>query len=190
MDSARNPMAIGHQHSRFHLSVRRVLALVLTLVVVAVWTVFLRPGALAGPATYVIVAGASMEPELHSNDLVIAMRQSTYSVGDVVVYRVPAADLGAGTQIVHRIVGGDPQRGFLVQGDSREGLDHWEPTADEILGKMQLSVPFGGTVLLFLRTPPGIALLAGLTTLLIALGAPARRPAKPRGHPLRVEDDY
>lgn len=169
---------------------RRVLALALTLVIVGAWIVFLRPGALGGPATYVIVAGTSMEPELQSDDLVVAFEQSTYSVGDVVVYRVPAAESGAGTHIVHRIVGGDPRAGFLVKGDSREGPDHWRPTADEIRGKMQLSIPFVGSALLFLRTPPGMALLAGLTTLLIALGASRRSGTEARGHPLRVEDDF
>jgi len=189
MDGAARPIGIGRRRARPHLTIRRALALMLTLVVVVAWSVFLRPGALGGPATYVIVAGTSMEPELHSNDLVAAFEQSTYAVGDVVVFRVPAAESGAGTHIVHRIVGGDPHTGFLVRGDSREGPDNWEPTADEILGKMQLRIPFVGSALLFLRTPPGMALLAGLITLLIALGASGRSGTEARGHPLRVEDD-
>ena len=181
MHGATRPIEIRRPRARPRVGVRRALALLLMLVIAAAWFVFLRPGALGGPATYVIVAGASMEPKLHSNDLVVAFEERSYSVGDVVVYRVPAAESGAGTYIVHRIVGGDPHRGFLVQGDSRQGPDHWEPRADEILGKMQLHVPHVGTALVFLRGPAGLALIAGLISFLLVLwvfagsGAEARQ---------------
>ena len=166
----------------------RIGSLAFMLLVVVAWFVLLRPSSLGGPSTYVIVSGSSMEPTLDSGDLVVAFERGSYSVGDVVVYRVPAAESGAGTNIVHRIVGGNPQTGFLVKGDSREGPDHWEPTADEILGKMEVSVPSVGSGLLFLRTPPGMALLAGLTTLLIALGVTQRSGTEAGGRPLRADE--
>ena len=174
-------------------SLRRVLLRIGTvafmLLVVVAWFVMLRPTSLGGPTTYVIVSGSSMQPTLHSGDLVIAFEHESYSVGDVVVYRVPGAEAGAGTNIVHRIVGGNPRTGFLVKGDSREGPDNWKPTAKEILGEMEVSVPSAGSGLVFLRTPAGMALLAGLTTLLIALGVSQRPGAEARGHRLRAEDD-
>ena len=167
----------------------RIGSLAFILLVVVAWFVLLRPSSLGGPSTYVIVSGGSMQPALESGDLVVAFEQESYSVGDVVVYQVPAAEPGAGTNIVHRIVGGNPRTGFLVKGDSREGPDHWEPTAEEILGKMELSLPSVGSGLLFLRTPAGMALLAGLTTLLIALGVSRGSGTEARGHPLHTEDD-
>jgi len=163
-------------------------SLALMLLVVVAWFVLLRPSSLGGPSTYVIVSGDSMQPTLDSGDLVVAFEEDSYSVGDVVVYKVPGAESGAGTNIVHRIVGGSPQTGFVVKGDSREGPDHWEPTAEEILGKMTVSVPLVGSGLLSLRTPPGMALLAGLTTLLVALGVSQRSGTEAR-RPLRAEND-
>ncbi len=112
-----------------------------------------------------------MEPALQPNDLVVAFDRSSYAVGDVVVYRVPAAEPGEGVNIVHRIVGGSARTGFLVKGDSREGADHWRPRGEEILGRVRFQGPRAGYALLFLRTSLGLALLCGLTTLLVALGA-------------------
>ena len=55
-------------------------------IMVAIW-VSLAPVQVGGQATYVIVAGQSMEPNLHYGDLVIVHRASRYQVGDVVVYQ-------------------------------------------------------------------------------------------------------
>lgn len=97
-------------------------SIALTLLVAGAWFQFLRPSSIGGPATYVIVSGTSMLPTLGSGDLAVAFREDSYEVGDIVVYRVPGADPGAGTQIVHRIVGHPPNGiGYLVQGDNREG---------------------------------------------------------------------
>jgi signal peptidase len=154
-------------------SARRLLlqaaSLACVLLVVAVWFVLLRPSSLGGPTTYVIVSGSSMQPALDSGDLVVAFEQDTYTVGDVVVYPVPAAAPGSETLIVHRIVGGLPSPGFVVKGDNREGADHWQPRADELLGKVRLTLPAVGTALFFLQQPPGIALLAAFLTFLIVL---------------------
>lgn len=176
MDSAAISTAIGHPERRGSRARRRAIqavSLTLVLIVAGAWLALLRPSSLGGPATYVIVAGDSMRPTLQSGDLVVAFEQDSYTAGDVIVYRVPAAEPGAGTHIVHRIVGGSAGTGFLVKGDSREHADYSRPRTEEIVGKMRLSVPSVGSVLVFLRTPAGIALIAGLTTLLIALGVSA-----------------
>ncbi|MGH3065319.1 MAG: signal peptidase I [Gaiellaceae bacterium] len=159
--------------------VLRVGSIALTLIVAGAWFQFLRPSSLGGPATYVIVSGTSMLPTLESGDLVIAFDRESYAVGDVVVYRVPSADPGAGTQIVHRIVGRSQNgSGYLVQGDNREGPDYWRPASEEVVGKMQLRIPRAGNALVHMRTPLGIALIAALTTLLIALGASTKSSNK------------
>jgi len=182
MESAAIPTAIDRPERRPSRARRRAiqaLSLALVLFAAGVWFVLLRPSSLGGPATYVIVAGASMEPGLRSGDLVVAFERDSYAMGDVVVYRVPSAEPGAGTHIVHRIVGGSPHTGFLVKGDAREGADYSRPRTDEIVGKMQLSLPHAGSALVFLRGPLGLAFVAALTTFLIALGAfagPSRKP--------------
>jgi signal peptidase len=158
----------------------RLLSLALMVLAVAGWTTFLRPTSLGGPADYVIVEGHSMEPTFRSDDVVVGFKQGSYHAGDVVIYRVPDGEPAGGDRVIHRIVGGSAQAGFVLQGDNKDGVDPWRPKPDDIIGKEQLHVPRAGAALVFLRTPLGIALVAGLTTLLVALaGGSARRGNQP-----------
>lgn len=148
----------------------RAASLSLTLVVAGTWFLLLRPVVFGGPASFVIVSGESMLPTLASGDLVAAFHKDSYAVGDVIVYRVPRGEPGAGTRIVHRVVRAPSSGGYVVQGDNRDGVDPWRPTDADVLGKMQLGIPRVGRLVAFLQRPPGIALVAALTTVLIALG--------------------
>jgi signal peptidase I len=164
--------------------IRRVLqvaSLALTAALVLAWIVFLRPVSLGGPADYVIVSGHSMEPTFRTGDVVVALRQSSYRRGDVVVYRVPADEPAAGDRVIHRIVGGSAATGFVMKGDNKDGVDPWRPTPKDVIGRELLRIPDAGQGLLFLRTPLGVALIAGMTTLLIALagGASGKRRGQP-----------
>lgn len=134
------------------------------LVVGAGWAMVLRPQFLGGPAAYVAVAGDSMEPGLSTGDLVVALRRDGYRRGDVVVYRVPAGEPGAGTMVIHRIVGGSAADGFVLRGDNRGTDDLWRPLTDDIAGKLAVTLPRGAAVLQRARTPAGMGLLAGLVT--------------------------
>lgn len=146
----------------------------LTLLLVAGWFVAVRPTALGGPTGYVLVSGESMEPGLSTGDLVITRRQDTYRVGDVVAYRVPAGDVGAGELVIHRIVGGTA-RGWVLRGDNRDADDLWRPRDADVLGRARAHLPGAGTVLAALRAPVPLALLAGLLTFwLLPPGQPER----------------
>jgi signal peptidase len=159
----------------------RIAALVLTVVVVVLWAAFLRPGFLGGPAGYTIVSGTSMSPTLESGDLVVTQRQSAYSAGDVIVYTVPQGEAGAGAHVIHRVVGGDARTGLVVRGDNLVVVDPCHPTADDVVGKVEVTIPQAGDTLLLIRTPLGAALLAGLTTLVVALALIGSAPdARPR----------
>jgi signal peptidase I len=138
---------------RVHSQPTRVALTAATLVLIVAWAVVLRPQFLGGPAAYVIVSGESMEPTLADGDFVFAKRQSSYRVGDVVVYRVPKGDLGAGALVIHRIVGGSAGASYLTKGDNREGRDLWRPRAQDAVGSVSLTVPGAGRVFAFLRTP-------------------------------------
>jgi signal peptidase len=156
------------------------LALTAFFVVLAVvWIFLLRPQALGGPAAYVIVSGKSMEPTLKNGDLVVALERSSYRVGDVVAYRIPEGEEGAGALVIHRITGGSAHAGYVLQGDNRTGEDIWRPQPPDIAGDMRVRLPRVGLFLTFVRTPLGMALFGGVVAFfLIATGSrtPTRFP--------------
>ncbi len=160
------------------------IALTALFVVLAVaWTVLLRPQALGGPAAYVIVSGKSMEPTLKNGDLVVALERSSYRAGDVVAYRIPEGERGAGALVIHRITGGSARAGYVLQGDNRSGKDLWRPQPRDIAGDMRVRLPRVGLFLTFVRTPLGMAVFAGVAAFfLISTGsrAPSRLPAYAR----------
>src|SRR5437870_3782053 len=69
----------------------------LLTLVLAVW-VIAAPAQLGGLASYVVVTGNSMEPNLHDGDLAIVRLSDRYLPRDIVAYRHP--DIGA---VIHRI---------------------------------------------------------------------------------------
>jgi signal peptidase I len=127
------------------------------------------PGFLRGGTAYVIVSGNSMDPKLHAGDLVLTVRRGSYNVGDVVAYRIPEGQPGAGVLVIHRIVGGSERSGYIMQGDNRAGRDPWRPRRRDIVGAEGVSVPRLGLALVYLRTPLGLAALAGIVTALLIL---------------------
>jgi signal peptidase I len=140
--------------------VRGALLWALVLAIVVVWTVALRPQFLGGPTAVVLVSGTSMEPSLHTGDLVLVHRRPSYRVGDVVAYRVPRGNVGEGQVVIHRIIGGSAESGFVVRGDNRGTDDQWRPKPADIVGTHWADVPTGSPVLAALRSPIGLAALA------------------------------
>jgi signal peptidase I len=151
------------------------LALLATLVVA--WVVLLRPQNLGGPAGYEIVSGTSMVPTLADGDVVVVREQERYRIGDVVAFRVPAGDVGAGHHVIHRIVGGTSSTGFVTQGDNRDAPDTWRPRHEDVVGKQWLHVPGGGAVVRWVASPLVLAALAGLVAASLVLTGGNGRPA-------------
>ena len=146
------------------------------------WACTLRPSSLGGPATYIVVRGDSMLPGFHSGDLVILQAATSYSRGDVVGYRVPDGDVGAGRVVVHRIVGGDGGQGFTMEGDNNPAPDPWLPRTGDVAGRLWLLLPGLGRVIAVAhqRAVAG-ALAASILVMLALAGVPARQPAGQRG---------
>jgi signal peptidase len=151
----------------------------LTVALVVAWAIFLRPQLLGGPAAYVIVSGASMEPNLANGDLVLATKKASYRVGDVVAYQVPKGEPGEGTLVIHRIVGGSEAAGYLTKGDNREGRDLWRPRPRDVVGSVSITVPRVGLLFAWMRTPLGLAAFAGLAVFLF-VSAGRRRESEVR----------
>jgi len=144
--------------------------LLLVLASIVFWALVLRPQSLGGPAGYVLVSGRSMLPRYHTGDLVLVEKQAHYHVGEVIAYHVPKGDPMAGDQVIHRIVGGDAEHGFVVKGDNRTAPDVWRPKPSDIVGAKLLRIPQAVDVLQFLRSPLLLALMAASFVFVRVLG--------------------
>ncbi len=122
--------------------------------------VLLWPTSIGGRTAYVIVSGESMEPRYETMDLVVMRRTGAYDAGDLVTYRVPEGEAGAGHQVIHRIVGGDGATGYVTQGDNKANPDLWHPTDADVVGEEWFGVSGAGRWLLWLRQPVNFGALA------------------------------
>lgn len=160
------------------LTVRKVAGWCLTLVVIGVWAVTMRPVSLNGPTAFVGVHGKSMQPTMHEGDMAITRTRDAYEVGDVVAYRVPQGETGAGSNVIHRIISGDGEAGYTLQGDNNGYVDVWRPTDDDIIGEVWFQVDGLAALLGNLRRPAVLAVLVGLVTFVVmALPDRSRRRA-------------
>jgi signal peptidase I len=146
-------------------------SIVLVIGACVFWAMFLRPQSLGGPAGYVLVSGHSMNPLYHTGDLVLVRRHSSYKIGDIIAYRVPKGDAMAGSQVIHRIVGGNAAHGFVVQGDNRSAPDVWRPTPTDIVGSASVQIPHAVVALQFLRSPLLLGLFAASFVFVFVLGS-------------------
>jgi signal peptidase I len=136
-----------------HRSARRLLmvlpiafALLALLVVGAIST---------GRAAFVGTHGVSMNPVYYQGDLVVVAKADSYTVGQIVAYRVPAKHVVA----LHRIIGGDPS-GYIIKGDNNQSIDPTHPAAGQLVGRAVLHIPHGGTWLTRLTSPAMLGLVA------------------------------
>ncbi len=117
----------------------------------------------------IVVAGPSMEPTMHTGDMVFVWPQSRYEVGEALVYRVPEDAPGAGALVIHRLVGFQGEE-MILRGDNNEEVDPWTPTADDIVGKQRILVPRLGLLAMLLRQPAVLAsLVAGIVSASVVL---------------------
>jgi signal peptidase I len=135
------------------------LAALAALVAACLW--FALPQSLGGRAAWVLVSGTSMLPRLHTGDLVLVERRPSYHVGEVVAYRVPKGQVGAGHVVIHRIVGGNGRTGWRMKGDNRTAPDLWYPTNRDVIGAKGLRIPDAWFVLRIFHMPLLLALFAG-----------------------------
>jgi signal peptidase len=125
----------------------------IVVLMAAVWVIF-APVQFGGSVTYVMVAGASMEPELHQGDLVVTRQASSYEVGDITTYQHPQVG-----PVIHRIIEREGSN-YTLKGDNNDWIDSYQPANAEILGKSWLYIPGAAEKLLWLRTPVGLSLLS------------------------------
>jgi signal peptidase I len=144
-----------------------------------VWLAFLRPGSLGGDTGYMLVSGNSMKPTLNDHDVVLVRKRDAYKVGDVIAYRTPR-QVGIPARVIHRIVGGSAEDGYVTRGDNRGIDDAWHPTPRDIIGSRIVRLPRAGWIVAPFQSPVVLGVVAGSLAFLLFHSALASR-ARPRG---------
>src|SRR5258708_2273161 len=134
------------------------------VVMAAIWMMF-APLQVGGQSAYIVVVGISMEPKFHLGDLVIVQPNTHYAIGDIVAYK--NADLQS--NVIHRII--DIQNNhYILKGDNNFWIDRYQPTAEELIGKLWIHIPGGGSMIQRLRLPLNTALIAGALAGFLMIG--------------------
>lgn len=105
---------------------------------------------MGGDTNFLMVQGKSMLPTILPGSLVIIKQAAPYQIDDIVAYFLKEGR--AAKIVVHRIMDETP-RGFVIQGDNNPKKDKGYPTEDNIIGKVVLSAPYVGDLLVSLRNP-------------------------------------
>ena len=103
----------------------------------------------------VVFLSGSMQPTIEVGSLGIVHEEKNYKEGDIVTY------IKDRTLITHRIKEIKSDKEIIVQGDANNIAD--EPISkDMIEGRIIITIPHMGSVLQILKTPYGIAGVAGI----------------------------
>ncbi len=102
---------------------------------------------------YVVLSG-SMEPAIKTGSVVFILPSVNYQIGDVITFR----ENGVKNLITHRIesveIQGD-KKYFFTKGDANEEGDNQEVYLDQIVGKVNFSIPYLGYLVEWAKTPKG-----------------------------------
>jgi len=107
-----------------------------------------------------------MYPTYNSGDLVVAVKQASYSTGDVIVYH-PDVDCSR-CNVVHRIIDGD-KNGWITEGDNNDFVDAFRPTSESVYGKVVQHINLGGAGMILVSTQLWLFLLSIIALALYSL---------------------
>lgn len=98
---------------------------------------------------YKTVLTGSMEPAIPVGSIVITKEQSSYEIEDIISFQEE------GSVITHRIISIDRER-YITKGDANNVADTEEVQQKQILGKVILTIPLLGYLVMWLMSPVGI----------------------------------
>lgn len=186
----------GHHHVDLHVTShatgeRHVLhdvldLLGLLLVGVLAWALW--PASLGGSTHIIVVQGHSMEPVFHLGDAIVVKENHDPQVGDIIVYRVPEGEPGAGSMVVHRIVAFRSDGSIQTRGDNREVADPFEIRQEDILGTPAWTLPHVGRMIGLASNPLVVGICIGLIALLMLLPGRENKEAEPAERATDPED--
>ena len=142
-----------------------ILSILLFLFLAAVAGLLLIPN-LLGMKSMAVLSG-SMEPELPVGSIVYVkeIEPSKIAVDDIITYTI-----GNGTMVTHRVQEiQEVKEQWITKGDANEAVDGSPVAYEQLVGKMNFSVPLLGYISIYIKTPLGIAMGCGILILVILL---------------------
>ncbi|WP_336001252.1 signal peptidase I [Halorientalis halophila] len=147
--------------------VATVLGTLVLLAVVLPFVVFAVPQTIGADHGFVILSG-SMEPDIAPGDVVVVDASRDVAVGDVITYEKAGASDGD-VPVTHRVIGMQDGE-YVTKGDANENADSATVAPENVLGRVVLTIPFIGHVVLWANTPTGYVGLV-LVPLVLLLGS-------------------
>lgn len=122
----------------------------------------------AGIDTYT-VRGGSMSPSVPLGAVVLVqhVRPSDIAAGNVITFLAPN-DTVVTHRVLGRSAGDDPT--FITKGDANPTQDPDMVPGAAVLGRMVVSIPFAGSAVSALASPPGIVIVVALLVSLLVGG--------------------
>jgi signal peptidase I len=129
----------------------------------------IAPRALGGQS-FTVMSG-SMEPAIHTGDVVVDRRISPLDVrvGDVVTFRDPSDQTRLITHRLRSVSVRDGVARMVTKGDANNTVERWNVSVDGTIGRVGYRVPRLGYALSWAGGRSGRLLLIALPALLLAL---------------------
>jgi signal peptidase len=115
-----------------------------------------------------VVLTGSMEPTLHVNDMIVAVKSKALKEGDVIVFQT------GGTATIHRLIELDAENGVLVTKGDANNIEDEPITFSKVKGKFLFKIPFIGIAARYLQTVPGTIMMLVLLFTLLFLSVRAK----------------
>lgn len=150
----------------------RLVGLLLVVGVVAPFVVTGFPAVVGAEQSFVVMSGsmaAEPAPVIEPGDVILVRDVPAESIapGDIITY-----DTGSESPTTHRVVDVQRESGelrFVTKGDNNEDADPQPIGADQLLGRVAITLPLIGHVVLFANTQLGFLTLVGLPIGLLVL---------------------
>jgi signal peptidase len=136
--------------------VKEVISAVIVIVLLVPAIIYVAPF-LVGGSFSSIVLGGSMESTIPVGSVVVIrkVRTEDVRVGDIIAFRTGES------KTIHRVIDkvvGNSSFYFRTKGDANEDPDPWIVKPEDVLGELQLTIPYYGYLIWFAQTPFGIVL--------------------------------
>ena len=115
------------------------------------------------------VYGGSMEPAIKLGSLAVIrpVEPATVSEGDIITFSPPNDTSITVTHRVTQVIDGESGLMFRTKGDANEEPDAYTVPAENVVGRVWISVPYAGYFTDFVRSTLGLGLLIGIPAAII-----------------------